>query len=118
MKQITYAGTTFVTGTAIADSLLRLVAALGHSNETSAIRVPALDADDNVTTIDLVIGPSSEIVATTIASTAAELIDEVAVIDLEFRSESLAHPRAASATADSLPDGWDEPDLDAFDGRV
>ena len=113
MKQITYAGTSFVTGTDIADALLKLVAALGHSAATAAVRVPALDDDNTATTIDLVIGPSSEIVATLVNVDVDELVDEVAVSSLELQAEALSRPRAAAPTStEALSTGWNEPALD------
>lgn len=113
MKQITYAGTSFVTGTDIADALLTLAAALGGSAATASVRVPALAGDDTVTTVDLVIGPASEIVANVVHGTTDELVDEAAVRDLNVRAEALSRPSAEPATTtDSLPLGWNSPDLD------
>ena len=113
MKQITYAGMTFVTGTDIADALLSLVAALGDSATTASVRVPALDRDKAITTIDLVIGPSSEMVASLVDTTDDELLDPAAVSVLDSQTKSLWRPRATAATSvDSLPSGWNEPDLD------
>ena len=113
MKQITYAGTSFVTGTDIADSLLQLVAALGGSAATAAVRVPALGEDNTITTIDLVIGPSSEMVASEVDVEADELIDTIAVVDLDKQTHLLDRPRAAATTStDFLTSGWNEPALD------
>lgn len=113
MKQITYAGTSFVTGTDIADSLMQLVAALGGSAATAAVRVPALRADNTITTIDLVIGPSSEMVASVVETDTDELIDAIAVVDLDNQTHLLDRPRAAATTsADFFSSGWNEPALD------
>jgi hypothetical protein len=111
MKQVTYAGTSFITGTAIADSLLALVAALGVSAETASVHVPAIGPDDKVTSVDLVIGPASEVVAMTIESSAAELIDVDAVTDLDARAKALTIPQAI-ATSDEMAPIWEYPDID------
>jgi len=112
MKQITYAGTSFVTGTDIADALLTLAAALGGSAATASVRVPALAGDNTVTTIDLVIGPASEIIASVVHPTVDELVDEAAVRDLNLKVDALSRPSAEVATTtDSLPVGWNSPDF-------
>jgi len=113
MKQITYAGTSFVTGTDIADALLALAAALGGSAATASVRVPALAGDNTLTTVDLVIGPASEIVANAVQVAGDELVDEAAVRDLNLQAEALSRPVAeAATTTDSLSAGWNSPDLD------
>jgi len=109
MKQVTYAGTSFITGTAIADSLLALVAALGVSRETASVHVPAIGDDDKVTSVDLVIGPASEVVAIGIESSAPELIDDAAVLELDDRARALKVPQAV-ATSEQVPPIWEYPD--------
>jgi hypothetical protein len=109
MKQVTYAGTSFITGTAIADSLLALVAALGVSRETAAVHVPALGDDESITSVDLVIGPASEVVAIGVETSAPELIDAAAVLDLDDRARALTIPQA-KATSEQMPPIWEYPD--------
>jgi hypothetical protein len=111
MKQVTYAGTSFVTGSAIADSLLALVAALGVTSGTASVKVPALDDNNDITSVDLVIGPASEVVAIGVTTSAPEIIDADIVRDLDDRVRALAHPRAV-ASSDDLDRVWDVPDLD------
>jgi hypothetical protein len=86
MKQITYAGSTFVTGSAIADALTALTAALGVSSETTTVTVPAIDAVLGRTTVDLVIGPSSELFAVDLHADGDELVDAETGTALEARS--------------------------------
>jgi len=109
MKQVTYAGTSFITGTAIADSLLALVAALGVSRETASVHVPALGDDLQITSVDLVVGPASEVVAIGVSTPGPELIDDAAVLDLDDRARALAVPRA-SATTEAMAPIWEYPD--------
>ena len=111
MKQVTYAGTSFITGNAIADSLLALVAALGVSRGTAAVQVPALDDNGEITSVDLVIGPASEVVAIAIATSSPELIDTDAVRELDDRVRALAQPQAVASSHD-IERVWDSPDLD------
>ena len=109
MKQVTYAGTSFVTGSAIADSLLALVAALGVSRETASVHVPAIGDDEQITSVDLVIGPASEVVAMAIETSTPELIDDVAIHDLDERTRALTVPQAV-ATSDLVSPIWEYPD--------
>ncbi|WP_411698119.1 hypothetical protein [Conyzicola sp.] len=111
MKQVTYAGTSFITGTAIADSLLSLVAALGASNGSASVHVPALDAEDRPTSVDLVIGPASEVVAIEIQGAAPELIDEAAVEALDHQARALMRPQAVASSHD-MDRIWTSPDLE------
>lgn len=111
MKRVTYAGTSFVTGTDIADSLLALVAALGVNSETAAVHVPAIDDNDQITSVDLVIGPSSEVVAMTIQSSASELVDVDVVNGFDERARSLAIPHAVASSEEMAPI-WEYPDID------
>lgn len=109
MKQVTYAGTSFITGTAIADSLLAFVAALGVSRGTASVHVPALGDDEQITSVDLVVGPASEVVAIGVSTLGPELIDDATVLDLDERVRALSVPRA-SATTDSMVPIWEYPD--------
>ncbi|GAB3605735.1 hypothetical protein GCM10027413_11440 [Conyzicola nivalis] len=111
MKQVTYAGTSFITGTAIADSLLSLVAALGASSDSASVHVPALDTDDEVGSVDLVIGPASEVVAVAFKTDVPELIDEAAVDSLDQQTRALSRPQAVASSHD-MDRIWSLPDLD------
>ena len=113
VKQITYAGATFVTGDAIAGALLDLVAELGSTVSTMNVEIPAYDGENpNVTMVDFVIGPSSEMVAIPVTSEHDELEDGDAVAGLRARAASLniAHPIAVADDEDA--DRAFDPDLD------
>jgi hypothetical protein len=111
MKQVTYAGTSFVTGSAVADALLALVSALGQSGETAEVQVPAITVTDGATSVDLVIGPASEVVAVLVTTDLPELIDTDVVRSLERQTRALASPKAVLSEQE-LPSDWDAPDID------
>ena len=113
MKQVTYAGTTFTTGTAIADALLALVEALGASGGSASVRFPALNSVGDVTAVDVVVGPASEVVAVTVPSTTPELVDDEIVAGFEQRVRNLSHPRAV-ASSESPVAVWDDGEVADF----
>lgn len=109
MKRVTYAGTSFITGSEIADALLRLVAALGLSGQTASVHIPAHDDDAGRVSVDIVIGPTSEVLAVEIDNVGPELIDEEVVDLLTEQTRLLARPHAEPAE-DDRPRGWSDQD--------
>jgi hypothetical protein len=105
MKQITYAGKSFVTGTDLADAVMRLTAALGLSSETAGVTIPAMDENGHITTADLVLGPATEVLAIAIESDQEEIVDENVVAQLDERTRQL-EPTRTVASADPLPGAW------------
>jgi len=113
MKQVTYAGTTFTTGTDIADALLSLVEALGANGSSASVRLPAVGAGGDITDVDVVIGPASEVVAVTVQSTAPELVDAETVAGFEKRVRDLDRPRPVASSQEVVP-GWDDDEVADF----
>jgi len=105
MKQLTYAGKSFITGSDIADAVVRLTAALGISSETAAVTIPVMDENGHVTTADLVLGPATEILAIAVTSDFAEIVDADVVTLLDERAEHLS-PTRAVASPEPIPGEW------------
>ncbi|GGF29510.1 hypothetical protein [Subtercola lobariae] len=102
MKRISYSGGSFLTTDSVAGALLHFVAALGSSHRAEAIEIPVLHDDGREDTIQLVIGPASELVSVSEATSFAEPDSSAAVENLHKRTESLAVPRPVAAdSADS-----------------
>jgi hypothetical protein len=97
MKQVTYAGSSFATGSAIADAIVRLTTALGSSQATASVTVPCFDAHGKRTTVDLVVGPASEVFAILIDSDVEELVDDAVVRELDARAEEAGPPHAVAS---------------------
>lgn len=100
MKQVTYAGKSFVTGSNIADAVVRLTAALGLSHETATVSIPAVDENGHRTTADLVLGPATEVLAIAVLSDFDEIVDQAIVAALDERVRLLAPPRAVASSTD------------------
>lgn len=62
MRQLIYAGGSFVTSDAIAESVLRFAAALANSDRAATIRVPAVGVGEPGE-VELLLGPSSQIMS-------------------------------------------------------
>ncbi|PPF79646.1 hypothetical protein C5B96_12285 [Subtercola sp. Z020] len=63
MKKISYAGESFVTSDGVADALLRFVAALGANHTSASVEIPAVSSSEEMELVQLVVGPTSEIVS-------------------------------------------------------
>src|SRR3954452_22763013 len=63
MKRIHYASGTLVTGDAIADVLVRYAASLGSNNAAADVHAPALLDSGRIGEVQLLLGPSSQILA-------------------------------------------------------
>lgn len=89
MKRVEYVTGSFVTSDAVADALLELVAMLGRDDEARVVHVPSVETDGSTVTVDLVVGPASQVRAT------AEKTD----IPEPESGEALEHLRAMMKTA-------------------
>lgn len=114
MKQVTYAGKVFMTGDAIADALIEAVAALGATNGTRALEIPVIDVEHPAgSTVSIVIGPSSEIIASPAEWSGEEFIDDRAVNELRELVRSLNQVSRPVAVA--VDDDFDQLDPDFDD---
>lgn len=86
MKRIRYAGGSFLTGDAIADALLDYATALARAGTADHVIVPGLGADEAPTSVDVVVGPASQLIAEHEESGAEEPHHEEFVADLRRRT--------------------------------
>ncbi|WP_194409546.1 hypothetical protein [Microbacterium cremeum] len=93
MKRIIYAGSEFLTGDEIAIALLRYSAALAEVGEAETVTIPALDEDGAIGSVDMLVGPASQIVAVPAARGVTELVDPGVLAELDARTRRL-HPVA------------------------
>ncbi len=89
MDRISYAAETFVTGTAIAQSLLEYARDLAQSETSDTIDVPVLGEDGKPRRTTLLIGPASQIVSVPTESDQAELEDAEFIADIQLRQRRL-----------------------------
>ena len=79
MRQITYAGGTFLTGDAIAEALMEYAAALANADRAATVHVPAVDNGD-IVDVNVLIGPASQLMAENVAHAGPEP-DPTAIVD-------------------------------------
>jgi hypothetical protein len=92
MRRISYAGATFVTSDGIADALLRFVAALGRGHQAEALEIPAVDDVGDRVTVQLVVGPTSQLISLPEQASAAEPDSDEVALQLRNRAHELAAP--------------------------
>jgi hypothetical protein len=114
MRRISYAGATFVTSDGIADALLRFVAALGRGHQAEALEIPAVAPGGDTVVVQLVVGPTSQLISLPMEATTTTKEPESARIvdDLRERTHALAAPLH---TTFALPHNSPAFDLDGFD---
>jgi len=102
MKYIQYADATLMTSDVVADSLLELVAELGRRGTSEVVHIATVDElDGSLHTVDLVIGPASQMTARPAETDFAEPEDKGIVGVLE----NLTHVsgRTIATPAPGLP---------------
>ncbi|MFG6403545.1 MULTISPECIES: hypothetical protein [unclassified Microbacterium] len=115
MHRIHYAGDSILTGSAIALGLLDYARALAQAGSADTVSIPTLDENCGAGRSEVLVGPSSQLIADEEKSRCEELIDEGLVADLAGKSDRLRR-YGTSTPQDALPpiqpgDGWSE-----FDG--
>jgi hypothetical protein len=89
VKRILYAGSEIVTGDDIADALMRYSAALAEVGDAETVTIPAVIADGSVASVDMLVGPASQIVAMPTGAGEVELVDDAVIAELESRTRRL-----------------------------
>ncbi|GAA1650146.1 hypothetical protein [Microbacterium flavum] len=79
MDRISYAGESLLTGTGIARALFDYAQALAEVGSSGSIEIPTIDANGHRGTSALLVGPSSQIVSTSIATDLDEVEDPALV---------------------------------------
>lgn len=115
MDRINYAGDSILTGTAIAHALLDYAQALAEVGASATVEIPSLGNDGTVVRTEVLVGPASQLAATTIDADAAEIVDDVLVARLEGTAQRLRREGSFSPRAgvdETQPDhNWSEFDF-------
>jgi len=92
MRRVSYIGASFLTAAAVADALLPLVAALGISQTTETLAIPAVDTAGKPITVKLVIGPRSELISIPEESPGKVADTRSTLAYLRARTQTLSQP--------------------------
>jgi hypothetical protein len=100
MERIHYAGDTFVTGSAIAHSLLAYAQALAARASSATVTIPIWREDGSIASAEILIGPASQLIAEAYESSAPELQDDEVVARLNAATTRLGRPRPVPEETD------------------
>ncbi|WP_439592885.1 hypothetical protein [Microbacterium sp.] len=108
MDRINYAGDSFLTGSLIARALLDYAQALAEAGSAGTIEIPTIGADGVHGMTVMLVGPSSQLTATSVATDVAEVEDAALIAKLASLSDELRRttiPTAAPHAGDQPPAG-------------
>lgn len=90
MKRVHYAGTSFVTGDAIAQALIAYAHALTETNTSDVVEVPITRIDGSPGRVELLIVPTNGMLFETEPTLSRDVVSEALVGDLRRRVSGLA----------------------------
>lgn len=105
MREVVYAGGSFVTSDEIAEALLDYASELANVERAATIRVPAVGAVGDTREVTVVIGPASQLMSETVESAVTPPDGATFVADIAERTRELHRHRGMPPTG-SLVD-WD-----------
>jgi hypothetical protein len=109
VKELSYADQHIVTSDQIADRVLEYAKLLGRANTADTLSLPAVNASGDVHTVDLLIGPASQITAVAADADLAEIASSATLADIDQRIRAVQPERAVVGEA-AVADAYD-PDL-------
>mgnify|MGYP001618817495 CR=1 FL=1 len=111
MDKITYAGESFLTGSAIAHALLDYAQALAQTASSAMVPIPTVDGAGQRVRSEILLGPASQILSTTVSSEVAEVEDADLVARLSEAANRLRldgpaapRPQLEDAAAEEWPE--------------
>ena len=96
MERIYYAGSSFLTGNAIAQALVNYARFLVAHHSTAAVDIPIRNADGSEGRASFLLGPTTQLVSKSEWSGDAELEDDAIVARLHDRSSGLTFSNPVS----------------------
>lgn len=111
MRKVSYGGESFVTSDEAADALLDFAAAAALDEFAAVVQIPALSETGGTSTVKLILGPSSELLTSSITS--SEEIDTRDAV--AFLTEQAARMRATHAVVKGAATRTDESSADFLD---
>lgn len=99
MKKILYSGGSILTTDEVSDAVLRYAAALANVGRAIELEIPALDLEGEVTTVQIVIGPASQLAAENTTFVGSLEVNDF-VRELRQRIEQLEAQAGVAASAE------------------
>jgi hypothetical protein len=94
MRRIVYAGSVFYTGDGIAEALLDYARALASRNLADAVFVPGRLVSGETDKIEVLIGPSSQVVSEPVEEYGPDLVDDDTLTELREKTRRLVESSA------------------------
>ncbi|MDL5351676.1 hypothetical protein [Microbacterium sp. zg-YB36] len=114
MDRLHYAGSSILTGTAIAHALLDYAQALAGAGDSATVEVPTLNEDGSRGRSEVLIGPASQLISDSEPSPYDEIVDEDLVAHLRDVSARVRNDRSPSPAAGMIQDEFDDGYTDEF----
>jgi hypothetical protein len=109
MMKLDYAGGEVLVSDALCHALLNYSADIARTGGSENLRIPVLTADGARQFAEVVIGPASQLLATTIDTADVDLQDSVVIAEILGRSASLQPRRVVPMARDEMmPDFEDQ----------
>lgn len=89
MREVVYAGGSFITSDAIAETLLEYAAQLANADRAAKVQVPALDQFGQPFDVSLVVGPASQLLSEPVTNAATEPEGQEFIDDVNQRMRDL-----------------------------
>jgi hypothetical protein len=105
MHEVTYAGASFITSDEVAEALVEYAAALANADRAATVEVPVGGLEAGATSLRVLIGPASQLLATPVVSEDVVTGGEAFVAATRSRIEGLKRPWAHPASDSSVD--WD-----------
>jgi hypothetical protein len=105
MHEVTYAGGSFITSDEVAEVLVEYAAALANADRAATVEVPVGGLETGDTSLRVLVGPASQLLATPVVSEDVVTGGEEFVAATRSRIEELQRPWARSGSDSSVD--WD-----------
>ena len=108
MERIYYAGSSFLTGNAIAQALINYAKFLVAHRSTASVDIPIRHGDGTNGRASFLLGPTSELVSQTEYSASGEIEDDLLVARLQKRSAGITLSNQAGVDSAESTESTDE----------
>lgn len=111
MRRIVYAGTAFYTGDALAEAVMQYARALARHGIADTVFVPGRTLQGDRDSIEVLLGPASQIVSEPVELDGAEIQDAGLLRSLAEKTSELAPLKPAAEPADTrrtAPESFDD----------
>jgi len=104
MDRLNYAGESILTGTEISAAVLELAQALATADASETIEIPTREEDGSLGVSHLLIGPASQLIASSEETDLPEVVDRLLVQQFLAKAAALRSPKARPIDESDFPE--------------